>query len=221
MRRCLVLALLLASFAAAADEPATHAALPLSTIPIPDPTLITTQQIDKAKIDLTTQFNDKITSLKELVAASIGSTGERAVALVGAKFDLLEEKINRLTSTEAADKGAQGEALVTALQAQEKLVADRNLADSAAAAKSEATFKAQIETLQGLITLQTRTLDDKLNLNNDRVTRLEGLINSAHDTRDQGRLDTGTILGAISLVVVLIVGFVTVAGFVQRRERGP
>ena len=208
---------------ARADDP--RPTLVPSTVPVPDPTLITTQQIDKATAAITVTFNDKLAAIKELVTQSLTYSRAESAAQIKATSDLLDAKIDSLKATEAADRVAQAEALVKALQAQQQSVSDHNTADALAANKSETNFADKIKGLEGLVGLQKTTLDDKLSGVNDRLTRLEGLITAANasrddlrSNRDESRLDTGTVLGALGLIVAVIVGLVAVMGFVRRQS---
>jgi Mg2+ and Co2+ transporter CorA len=230
--RALLLPILLAlplAMPAGAQDAAVRTgtvALSPSLIPIPDPSTITTQQIEKAKKELAQQFGEQLSALKELVQSALNAGGKESAAAIAARADLLDEKINSLKATESADKVASGEALVTALQAQKESVAARNLADTEAAKKAEDRFSKEIDDIQKLITLQTGGLRDTMTASNDRLTRLEASLATAQSqlaaaqtNRVNSSTDTGTILAAISLAVVLIGGVLVVFGFIASRGR--
>lgn len=104
-----------------AHEYMTSPVLQPSTIPVPDPTALTTDAVDKLEDQLTLRFNTKIAAAKELV----------------------EEKFKGV-STEFAMRDI---ALAAAFKAAEAAVKQQNESNTLAADKAAASFTKQIDGL--------------------------------------------------------------------------
>jgi DNA anti-recombination protein RmuC len=196
-----------------ADEPS-----PRSNIPIPDPTLLTTQQLVAA-----------IGALKELVFARIdgiernlegvhdsleaipGQTGRQVDHLrdvLEVRFSLQDEKF-RSIATQFTERDVRTEqtsrdskvAIDAALQAAKESVSSQNESSSQAISKSEAATNKNIDQLGTLINSTTAGLNDKIDDIKDRLTRIEGVKAGGTDVR-------GSILagfGALMLLLGLLV----------------
>lgn len=161
-----------------------------STVPIPDPTELTTQALLAAIANQKELFGTQLTELKgivsrqqEQIAAVPGAIHE----IVSAARELLEEKVLRLTEvTEEklervdsmfAERAAQASALAaantkaidTAFQSAEKAVAEQNKSSTTAINKSEASVADSLKQLQERFTTSITAANDKADANNNAL----------------------------------------------------
>ena len=109
--------------------------------------------------------------------------------------------------SEQASEGAK-QALDAALLAQKELVAQQNEANSAAAAKAEASFMKQIDQIGTIIQTLERALDARITELKERIDRREGSTVGVARSGSGRRLDTGQILMALSVVAAVIGGLI-------------
>ena len=102
-------------------------------------------------------------------------------------------------ATEAAKQ-----ALDAALLAQKELVAQQNEANSAAAAKAEASFTKQIDQIGTIIQTMEKALDARITELKERIDRGEGSTSGAAGSRSERRLDTGQVLTTLSVLAAVI-----------------
>jgi hypothetical protein len=154
------------------------------TRPIPDPTLLTTQQLRR-----------ELLSLREIIEARIEGMN-RAIELAGQRTermpgellvyvdrlkDLHEEKFRsvqlqfseRDIRTEQTSRDSKV-AVDAALQAAKEAVSEQNKSSALAIGKSEASTTKQIDQQSTLIQTTTQGLNDKIGDLKDRLTLLEG-----------------------------------------------
>jgi hypothetical protein len=105
--------------------------------------------------------------------------------------------------SEQASEGAK-QALDAALLAQKELVAQQNEANSAAAAKAEASFTKQIDQIGTIIQTLEKALDARITELKERIDRGEGSTAGAEGSRSERRLDTGQVLTTLSVLAAVI-----------------
>lgn len=157
-----------------------------NSTPIPDPTRLTTEAVDRLKEQLTTQFNlqfqqlhkeiDRLEFIVDKMPDGIRLEITNLDKLVNEKFKgLVDQQIQRDNN------------LALALTAAQKSVTDQNAANLTAANKAEQNFKDQIAATQSTIT------DLK-----DRITRIESTSSGAGS--------------AVNWIIVAIGAFATMIG---------
>ncbi len=104
---------------------------------------------------------------------------------------------------EQATEGAK-QALDAALLAQKELVAQQNEANSAAAAKAEASFTKQIDQIGTIIETLEKALDGRITELKERIDRGEGSTAGAAGFRSERRLDAGQVLTTLSVLAAVI-----------------
>lgn len=171
---------------------------PVVVRPDPDPTILTTQQLQR-----------EVASLKELFITRLDAM-DKAVALLQAFAD--KQPTIAVVDTDLRALGKLMEEKFASVQMQlierekrtTQITTDGKLALSAAldsqdkaVSKSEANFVKQIDTLGGQLGLMSKNLDDKINDIKDRFNGLAGL-----QTRGEGRTE------GINFVWVVIAGVI-------------
>ena len=203
--------------------------------PIPDPTKLTTEQLRREVaalreiIETRLDGMDKATGLASVRAADVredierirGRLREEMAAEVGQLRELLETRLDgmdraiaiqfteRDVRTEQTTAGAK-QALDAALLAQKELLAQQNEANSAAAAKAEASFTKQIDQIGAIIQTQEKALDARITGLKERIDRREGSNAGVAGSRSERRLDTGQLLTTLS-VLAAVIGLLIVA----------
>jgi hypothetical protein len=120
------------------------------------------------------------------------------------KFDSISLQFaERDVRSEQATEGAK-QALDAALLAQKELVAQQNEANSAAAAKAEASFTKQIDQIGTIIQTLEKALDARITELKERIDRGEGSTAGAEGSRSERRLDTGQVLTTLSVLAAVI-----------------
>ena len=181
-------------------------------IPNPDPSSLTTAQLDKAVLGLREILEQRVHCLEEDVehqqqatVRQVGHLGE----LVDEKFDGIKTQFKeRDTRTESTARDTKV-AVDAALQAAEKAVGKQNEAFAVATAKSEAATAKQIDAIGILITATNKATDDKITDMKGSISRIDALLASLNG-RSKGLGDGwGYIVGAggLLLAVVTAVGF--------------
>lgn len=196
--------------------------------PIPDPTLLTTRQLnreigalkevvftrldgmDKALEVFTSNLNrvpsdvDKqVSGLKQLIYERIERVEERfkSITIQFAEQEKRQEQASRNAST----------AVEAALQAAKDAVNAQNTSNSLAIAKSEAATAKSIDTIQLLIQTAIATLDGKIDDVKERLTRIEGQATGETTAQRLSQTDQQNTVGIIGLIAGALIG---VAGVV-------
>lgn len=170
--------------------------------PVPDPTILTTQQLVREMALLRELMETRFTEAASVNALSVKiletrlESMDKAVELLQTSSDKIpsyvDEKLNSLkeiheekfnsvqtqfkerdTRTEQTSKDSKV-AVDAALQAAKEAVGEQNKSSALAIAKSEASTVKQIDQLGLLIQQMTKAADDKFNDVKERLTRIEG-----------------------------------------------
>lgn len=167
-------------------------------VPVPDPTLLTTQQLIR-----------EIAALKELFVTRLDGN-DKAIALLQAQADrqpsisvvdttlkdlraIMEEKFKGVDQQFAG----RDTALSAALLAQKASVDDQNKANALSAAKAEAGTTKEIDSIKLLLNAQNNALDEKISDVKDRLTAIE-----AHSKGGSDLL--GWIFGGVGFVATVV-----------------
>lgn len=177
--------------------------------PVPDPTILTTQQL-----------NREISALKELM--TIRHDGyDRAIELIQSKADkepsvdnvvgrlekiaaVTDEKFNGIEK-QFAERDVRVEqtsrdskvAVDAALQAAKEAVGEQNKSSALAIAKSEAATTKQIDSMVLLIQSSNKAIDDKIDDLKNRLTTIEG---TKHGNKEQ----TQSISTSVAIVAAIV-----------------
>ena len=170
--------------------------MPDSNIPLPDPSILTTQQmhreINALRDTFETRLNgmDKATALLGDNVSRVPTDTDKQIMHLRALHD---EKFNAVTSAReamslgiqkqfderdirsAASEDAAKVAVNAALQAQKEAAAAQNSSNTAAIAKSEVATTKQIDSILALLASNNSALNDKMAAVNQRLDRGDGL----------------------------------------------
>lgn len=196
--------------------------------PVPDPTVLTTQQLQREitatkevvetklngireKIETRIEGMDKAIELLQASTNKFPDNIERAVErlqeLHDEKFSSIETQfIDRDTRTEQTSRDSKV-AVDAALQAAKEAVGEQNKSNALAIAKSETTFTKQIDQIGVLITTMQKNFDDKMDDMKERIqaaeTRMQGM-----ESQKKGSTDNWSIISAVIAAFVGIGGLV-------------
>lgn len=186
-------------------------------IPTPDPTRLTTEQLDKGLLGLREILETRIHCMEEDVEHQqeiIDQRGASIVAEVGNLEKLQNEKFRavaqqfteRDTRTEQTARDTKV-AVDAALQAAEKAVGKQNEAFAVATAKSEAATTKQIDAIGVLIATTNKASDDKINDLKSSIAGINAVL-AQFNGRSKGIGDlAGWLFGAAALVLAVIFHF--------------
>lgn len=185
--------------------------------PVPDPTVLTTQQLQR-EIGMSREFvearisgfRDVLETRLDAMDKAIGllhehnsSTPDHIKDMVGQLQFLHEEKfrsigsqfLERDTRTEQTSRDSKV-AVDAALQAAKEAVGEQNKSNAMAIAKSEATFTKQIDQIGTLITTLQKGLDDK-------IDDIKGRLGSIESTRKGIGEMWGVLVGLAGLAIAV------------------
>ena len=245
----LVPLLLVASPSRAADPIDGSASPPLPYAgdrrPIPDPTLLTTQQLqtaiaalreiiltrlegmDKALVLLQSRA-DKVPSEVDIKTTAVRELLAERFRGIELQFDGIQlqfkERDTRVEQTARDSKTAVDAALQAAKEAVEK----QNAASSQAALKSEIAFTKSIDQLAELFRTATKSLEDKIQTSNkvsdekvaaldQRITRVESLTVGQRTAQNDSKDSTMLIFGGVGMLVGIIGIVLALATFTRRQ----
>lgn len=155
-----------------------------SIVPIPDPTLLTTQQLIRENVWLREVIETRLDGMDkaiELLQRTADKFPDRIDEKIKSLSDVHEEKFasiqvqfaERDVRTEQTSRDSKV-AVDAALTAQKEVVAEQNRSSATAIAKSETATMKQIDQLANMIASSTKTADDKIVDLKERLTRIEG-----------------------------------------------
>jgi len=208
--------------------------------PIPDPTLLTTQQLMRELASLKELIftriagMDEATKLLQAQADRVPSDTDKAIQhlreLTETRFDAIElrfearnteklydEKFHSI-ETQFKERDTRTEqtskdskvAVDAALQAAKEAVGEQNKSSALAIAKSEASTAKQIDQLQTLITTTSNNSDEKIADLKERLTRIEGMTGGTEAARKNLQDNSSIYIALAALVVAIIVGAVSI-----------
>jgi cobalamin biosynthesis Mg chelatase CobN len=211
--------------------------LPPSNIPIPDPTVITAQEIAKARDELRNEFRLAVSGLRDtLVAARDGFSStintrldamDKAADLQTARIErMLEDKIaNIRTQFDSIDlqfrerdvrfmqdKAAVSSAIDAALQAQKEAARVQNDNIAATFAKSETFFTKENDSLRVLINATKDAVTADIANLTGRLDRGEGGYQGARAQTQDSRANMTQTIAIVSGIVGFLVLLVMIGG---------
>jgi hypothetical protein len=157
--------------------------------PVPDPTLLTTEGIQR-----------EVTHLRELLEAKLS----RIEDLCDRDFSSVHDKLRIAEEQRKEQKVDTKEAILAALEAQEK-----------AAQKSENAISKQLEQMGSTFNAGISNLSDGVNDVKDRVTRMEAVKLGVSEQRVEGRTATAGFYAAIGIAVTVVLAVLSVIAFTQ------
>ncbi len=152
--------------------------------------------MDRA-IRLNAEIIDRVPAERDIALKHLEDLHGEKFASIALQF------AERDVRSEQATEGAK-QALDAALLAQKELVAQQNEANSAAAAKAEASFTKQIDQIGTIIQTLEKALDARITELKERIDRGEGSSAGAAGSRSERRLDTGQVLTTLSVLAAVI-----------------
>jgi phosphate uptake regulator len=180
------------------------------SVPVPDPTTLTTAQLLRelgslreligARLDAADEAtrlrSESFKQIPQDVQAEIAHLRALADEKFASVFRMFEERdVRTALSSAAADQ-----ALNAALQAAKELVTAQGEASAAAAVKSETSFTKQIDQIGTIIQTLEKAMGDRLTEIKERIDRGEGQGTGRSESRTERRLDTGQAILALTLV---------------------
>lgn len=185
----------------------------MGSTPVPDPTVLTTQQLEKAivasreivetrvigiekTITLLQQTIDRLPAQREESIKQLQALHEEKFRSIAIQF---EERDTRTGLTSQATE----KAIAAALQAAKEAVGEQNKSNAASIQKSEVNFTKQIDQIQSMITTGQKTNDDKFD---DVKTRIQII-----ESQKKGSDSTWAIIAAVTGIVIAIVAIAIAA----------
>jgi hypothetical protein len=163
---------------------------------LPEPLETRFNGMDRA-IRLHAEIIDRVPAERDMAIKHLEELHDEKFGSIAVQF------AERDVRSEQASEGAK-RALDAALLAQKELVAQQNEANSAAAAKAEASFTKQIDQIGTIIQTQEKALDARITELKERIDRAEGSTEGAAGSRSDRRLDTGQVLTTLSVIAAVI-----------------
>jgi hypothetical protein len=182
--------------------------------PVPDPTLLTTQQTVRGIVALREVLEarmdgaDKVTAL---LKEGLDRRQSEIDAAVGHLKTLHEEKFHSIaiqfserdTRTEQTAKDSKV-AVDAALQAAKEAVGEQNKSSALAIAKSEGATTKQIDLIGGQIAAIAKNMDDKIGDLKDRINIIDGRTEGTKTVKDDSRANVA--LGISALLAIMSIG---------------
>lgn len=206
LERALPLVLVLLAWPALAEQQ--------QSIPVPDPTVLTTQAIDarvtelqkllEARLDgydrATKLLEDNVNRVPTLLDREIAQT----TALSGEKFAAIDQRFRERDVRTDQDKAASTTAVNAALSAQKEAAQAQEVSNGTAINKSEAGFTKEIDGLKVLMGTNKDSVNIQINDLIARLNRSETATATTHDVRTDDRLNTGSIVGLVGGAVGIL-----------------
>jgi hypothetical protein len=156
-----------------------------SSIPIPDPTILTTEQLRR-----------ELFNLRELVESRLQSQSDITLE----RFARIDTVFIETEKRSQALRVADSLALAAALQAAKEAVSEQNRSNGLAISKSEASFIEALKQQQTLFQTEIKSANDKVALITSRLDKGEG--------HGFGRTEMiGWIIGGIGFIAVVITAY--------------
>jgi hypothetical protein len=199
-------------------------------VPIPDPTILTTEALIREIANLReilTARMDAMDMATELRIDQLLKVPHETQLLIDHLRDLCFERFDGITKqfaerdvrTDQASRASK-EALDAALLAAKELVGATNLANAAAAAKSEDNFTKQIDQITTLITTSNQAVDARITELKERIDRGAGGSEGAQFQRVETRQQNAGMVALVGLGFSVVVIVVAVIGLILSSRPG-
>jgi hypothetical protein len=193
-------------------------------VPVPDPTVLTTEALLREIANLREILDGRMDAMDqatELRIAEILKVPAETQRLIDHLADLHDEKFHSIAlqfserdvRTDQASRASK-EALDAALLAAKELVGATNLANAAAAAKSEDNFTKQIDQITTLITSNQAATDARITELKERIDRGAGGTEGAQNQRTESRQQNAGIYAVMVLGFTALTVIVAVIGLI-------
>src|ERR1700722_774227 len=197
-----------------------------ATVPIPDPTLLTTEQQARGLTNLRELLETRLIAVEQSNRHQfddlrrVPTDTDRQVAhlkeLLNEKFNSVQKQFDERDIRSQASEDAAKVAVNAALQAQKEAAAAQNDSNAAAITKSEGATIKQIDGILALLGSNTIGTNDKIAAINPRLDRGEGMSRGDRETRSESRVATGGVTAIISVAVMAISVAAGLFGFAIR-----
>ena len=203
-----------------------HPRTEMSNIPIPDPTLLTTQQIKESVACLRESLEPRLKANDERLAqlrAELDRLWPAEVAKLVANLQALHEEKFRSIAVQFQERDTRAEgtsrdnnvAVNAAFAAAKEAVAEQNKSSALSITKSETATAKQIDTISAQMNAQTAAQNDKFDDIKARLTLIEGrgegmVASRAHtegaDSRNisQNTLWVMAVIGILGTIIGVI-----------------
>ena len=171
-------------------------------VPRPDPTLLTTQQLLRELAALRELIETRLDGMDratELLSATVNRTPtviqteiSHVRELLDQKFTGVEQRFAERDTRFNQQNEANAAALAAALQSARELGDLQTKANALANAKTEESVAQQLH-----------ALTEKIDVNTQRLDRGEGSTSGAAESRSERRLDTGSLIQLVGLLVAI------------------
>jgi hypothetical protein len=193
-------------------------------VPVPDPTVLTTEALTREIEHLKELFNQRVTAMDKAMdlfnenITRVPTDTDKQIhhleRLMHSQFSVVDEKF-RSVYTQFSDRDSRVEqtardtkvAVDAALQAAEKAVSKQNESFSLSIAKSETATIKQIDQQGIIISTSTAALNDKIEDMKARLTLIEGQAVGQRTGSNTTTNWIGVIVG-IALVVIAFTGLI-------------
>lgn len=183
-------------------------------IPIPDPSVLTTEQLSRGLTNLRELLETRIKSVEQAAhlryddLRRVPTETDRQVThlreLFSEKFNSVQRQFEERDVRGRSAEDAAKVAVNAALQAQKEAAWAQNESNAAAITKSEAATIKQIDGILALLNSSTIGTNDKIATINARLDRDDGVSKGGRETRYESRLATGSMVAIISVAVMAI-----------------
>jgi hypothetical protein len=200
------------------------------SVPVPDPTVLTTQALQREIEAARERFDDKIVMVREVIEARLDGNDD-AIALLRETVDkapelldhairqtreLIDERF-RAIDTRFGERDIRNNA---ATSSNKEAITAALTAVREAGAKSETAFTKQIDQIMTLIGSTQKSIDDKVGDLKDRLTIIESRKvgeKEATTTQQQGSRDNTAFL---ALIISGAVAAVVITNFISAKMAG-
>jgi hypothetical protein len=155
--------------------------------PVPDPTVLTTQQLYR-----------EIEATREMAETLIDGLRE----ILDEKFSSIDRQLQLVEQQRVEQKQDTKAAVDAALTAQKEAVKEQTTASERAIAKSEASTTKQLEQLATTFNTANKALDDKYDDLRDRITSTEAVKQGGRETVSGLYAAAGLIVAVLSIVII-------------------
>jgi len=197
-----------------ADSPSTTRTPDI--IPNPDPSVITTAQIDKVRVELRADYRDKIAALQEILSTRLDAMDKASIILaenVNRVPTLLDREVLRVVDMLKRSEELTNEKFAGVAQQ----FKERDTRSDQDKAVSSTAISAALSALKELIALQntntTKQVDSILallastnNALNDKVAVINGRLDRGEGGSKAGAANLATAISIGAVVVSIIIG---------------
>jgi hypothetical protein len=172
--------------------------------PVPDPTTLTTEALQREIKALGERVKAEADGLKEFVLAKMdGHAQDNCV-----RFGDIKERFVIIEAQRVEQKNDTQKAVDAALQAQKEAVREQTLASDKAINKSETGMIEQLKQQNATTAAHLTAISDKITDLTNRVGTIEAVKLGGQEMKAGARLDLGTIISLVVMAIVVASFFV-------------